>query len=487
MKNGFKKKFLVVLMVLMWATPVFASAAYDAGMAAYNEGKYSLARSYFRSAIKSSYYDVNARYMLCQAYIKGDKNYAAAKSEYQRIIKIAPKSQAAAYAKQGIAQIDKYLAEQAAAKSKTTVAKTSTKTTQRVATNANQPKITATEYVKNAYRGGQKFTRERGTVRVYIENDPIYKPLMQKAYSEWQAAMGGSYVMFSYSGNRADAQDVVTFLKADSKAGLQEGGNCANRYNGTTITGANISLRTYSPDGKPLSKEWVYHAMLHEIGHSIGISGHSPYQGDVMAQGAKYPVAHLTQRDKNTARMLYQSYSRQPSAEEIRKAKEAELKDISKRMPNDIHSIVDLGDEYMAAGEYELAAQNYNKALKIKESTDLYYRLVKAYKNLNDRDQQVIAYKNILRLKPSEKSALSGLLMIYFDQRRIAEGRQILDNFIAKNPTMATDATIVSFKNMFSDKNMKRQEFIEKKYGAGRASKLQSKNTYQYDDGSSEE
>lgn len=293
--------------------------------------------------------------------------------------------------------------------------------------------------------------------------------------------------MFSYSGNRADAQDVVTFLKADSKAGLQEGGNCANRYNGTTITGANISLRTYSPDGKPLSKEWVYHAMLHEIGHSIGISGHSPYQGDVMAQGAKYPVAHLTQRDKNTARMLYQSYSRQPSAEEIRKAKEAELKDISKRMPNDIHSIVDLGDEYMAAGEYELAAQNYNKALKIKESTDIYYRLVKAYKNLNDRDQQVIAYKNILRLKPSEKSALSGLLMIYFDQRRIAEGRQILDNFIAQNPTMATDATIVNFKNMFSDKNMKRQEFIEKKYGAGRASKLQSKNTYQYDDGSSEE
>lgn len=482
MKNGFKKKFLIGLMVFMMATPAFASSAYDAGMAAYNEGKYSLARSYFRSAIKASYYDVNARYMLSQAYIKGDKNYAAAKSEYQQIIKIAPKSQAAAYARQGIAQIDKYLAEQAAAKTKktSTSAAASNAATPKVAHAHNQPKITATEYIKNAYRGGQKYTRRRGVARVYIESDPIYKPLMQQAYKEWQAAMGGSYVMFNFAGNRNDADDVVTFLKADSKAGLQEGGNCANKYAGTTITGANISVRTYSPDGKPLSKDWVYHAMLHEIGHSIGISGHSPYQGDIMAQGAKFPVSHLTQRDKNTARMLYLSYSKQPSTEEIRKAKEAELKDISKRIPNDVHSVIDLGDEYMAAGEYERAAETYTKALRIKESTDIYYRLVKAYRNLNDRDQQIIAYKNILKLKPSEKPALSGLLTIYFDQRRFAEGREILDTFIQNNPSMATDSTIVNFNSMFSAKNLKREEFIEKKYGGGRLQKFQAKNHYQY-------
>lgn len=481
MKNCFLKKFLIGLTVVMMSAPTFASSAYDAGMAAYNEGKYSLARSYFRTAIKSSYYDVNARYMLCQAYIKGDKNYSAARAEYQQIIRIAPKSQAAAYAKQGIAQIDKFWAEQAAAKSKTASTTTTTSTKTRVSSSQSQQKITATEYVKNAYRGGQKYIRRRGVARVYIENDPIYKPLMQQAYKEWQSAMGGTYVMFTFSGNRNDADDVVTFLKADSKAGLQEGGNCANKYSGTTITGANISLRTYSPDGKPLSKDWVYHAMLHEIGHSIGISGHSPYQGDIMAQGAKVPVAHLTQRDKNTARMLYQSYSKQPLAAEIRKAKEAELTDISKRIPNDVHSVIDLGDEYMAAGEYQKAVETYTKALKIKESTDIYYRLVKAYRNLNDRDQQVIAYKNILKLKPSEKSALSGLLTIYFDQGRFAEGRVILDTFVQNNPSMATDSTIVNFKSMFSDKNIKRQEFIEKKF-SGRIKKFQPQNYYQYED-----
>lgn len=39
MKNGFKKKILLALFLLTWATPVFAGTAYDAGMAAYKIGR----------------------------------------------------------------------------------------------------------------------------------------------------------------------------------------------------------------------------------------------------------------------------------------------------------------------------------------------------------------------------------------------------------------------------------------------------------------
>ncbi len=479
MDKNFKKKILVVLLFMFSLAPVYAKTAYEAGMEAYNEGNYNLARSYFRKAIKSSYYDVNARYMLSQAYIKGEKNYVAAKREYEQIIRIAPKSQAAKYAEQGIKQIDSFYAKQNSDK----VVKSVNKPEERSESSYSQtqePKITATEYIKNAYRGGQKYTRNRGVTRVYIENDAIYKPLMQEAYKEWQSAIGGTYVIFSFSGNRNDADDIVTFIKMTSQEGQQEGGNCANKYNGTTITGSNISLRTYSPDGKPLSKEWVYHAMLHEIGHSIGISGHSPYQGDVMAQGARRPVAHLTQRDKNTARMLYQTYLKQPSMEDIRRAKEAELKDIAKRVPNDVNSYVDLGDEYMAAGEYGKAVDSYNKALTIRESTDIYYRLVKAYRNMNDKDMQIVTYKKILKVNSSEKSALSGLLTIYFDQRRLVEGREILDEFIEKNPSMASDTTIQNFQKMFSDKNIKMQNKMQK-LGKPRAKGVRLQDTYQYE------
>lgn len=477
MNKKLEKNILVALIFLFSSMPAFSMTAYEAGMAAYNEGKYNLARSYFRSAIKSSYYDVNARYMLSQAYIKGDKNYVAARREYEQIIKIAPKSQAAKYAEQGIKQIDSFFAKQNA--DKNAKSEKLSKSEKRVESSSEDTKITATEYVKNAYRGGQKYTRNRGVTRVYIENDKVYKPLMQEAYREWQSAIGGTYVIFSFSGNKNDADDVVTFIKMDSQEGLQEGGNCANKYDGTTITGSNISLRTYSPDGKPLSKEWVYHAMLHEIGHSIGISGHSPYQGDVMAQGAKRPIAHLTQRDKNTAKMLYQSYLKQPSAEDIRKAKEAELKDIVQRVPNDVHGYIDLGDEYIAAGDYSKAVNAYNKALTIKESSDIYYRLVKAYRNMNDKDMQIVTYKKILNLNPSEKSALSGLLTVYFDQRRLIEGREILDNFIQKNPSMASDATIQNFQKMFSDRNIKMQNKMQK-LGAPKPKGVRQPDTYQY-------
>lgn len=454
MRKEIKKKIIVALTILMSAIPVYAGAAFDAGMAAYNAGNYNLAKSYFRSAIKQSYYDVNSRYMLSQALIRGDKNYAAAKYEYQQIIKMAPQSQAAALARQGLSQLEIYFN----ANSEKNVQNTKRK----IAVNTNQSNITATEYVKNAYRGGQKYTRQRGMTRIYIENNATYKPLMQKAYKEWQSAMG-SYVMFTFSGNKDDADDIVTFLKADSTKGIQEGGNCANKYDGTTITGSNISIRTYSASGELLSKDWVYHAMLHEIGHSIGISGHSPYQGDVMAQGASVPVTSLTERDKKTARMLYQSYTKQPNAEDIKKAKEAELTDIAERIPNDIHSYIDLGDEYVAAGEYSKAAELYNKALNIQKSTDIYYRLIKAYRGLNDKDQQIIAYKNILGLNSSDKSALSGLLTIYADQRRLKEGREILDKFIERNPSSVKDKTISNFQSFFSDKNIKKMEFEERR------------------------
>ncbi len=101
----FNKKFILILAVIFQINSCLASAEYDSGMKAYNSGHYSLAKGMFQKAIQVNGKDVNARYMLSQIYVK-EKNYSAAKTQYEYIMKIAPTSQAAQYSKIGLDLIE---------------------------------------------------------------------------------------------------------------------------------------------------------------------------------------------------------------------------------------------------------------------------------------------------------------------------------------------------------------------------------------------
>lgn len=457
MRDCLKNKIQILLLTsILAATPVFAaSVEYTAGMNAYNKGNYPFAKVLFQKAVKLDGSDVNSRYMLCQILVK-EKQYEQAKKEYQKIISIAPKSKAAEYAKAGISNIDKYMGtdkNKDSSKEKTLTVK---------APFRYVPYSEVPDYLKNAYRNGLSYKRERGMMRVYIEPDSVYEPLMKQAYSEWQSAIS-NYVIFSYAGSEDNATDVIKFSKTAAALGQEEAGYCQYKTEGTKITGSSILIKTTNHDGTPFPKALIYHTMLHEIGHSLGIMGHSPYQGDAMAQGAKYIVPHLTERDKHTAELLYQSYGPKPNEDEVRAAKMAELEDITKRVPNDPSGFIDLGDESFAAGNYVKALECYNQAERIKPSSAIYYRQTKVYKAINDIDNLIVTYKKILMVEPSNKSALGAVLSIYAQQGRVLEGRGILDEFVGKNPDKKNDTDITKYRNIFSDRNIKNSNIVNKR------------------------
>jgi len=58
-------------------------------------------------------------------------------------------------------------------------------------------------------------------------------------------------------------------------------------------------------DGRVADLHDVYDTMLHEMGHALGLAGHSPDAGDVMAPRVGGSRTGLTDRDRNTLKALY--------------------------------------------------------------------------------------------------------------------------------------------------------------------------------------
>jgi predicted Zn-dependent protease len=49
----------------------------------------------------------------------------------------------------------------------------------------------------------------------------------------------------------------------------------------------------------------IYRVMLHEMGHALGLAGHSPSDRDIMGAPPRPDVAGLSSRDRNTLKALY--------------------------------------------------------------------------------------------------------------------------------------------------------------------------------------
>lgn len=134
---------------------------------------------------------------------------------------------------------------------------------------------------------------------------PEFPQSVLEAFKIWQAGARGT-ITFKQVAKAQDAQIVCNWTN-DKKVLMNpnEGGNTQVVPTADGLFSANMILLTVPPPGaSEMNLTYLTRVALHEIGHAIGITGHSPEKGDVM-YSTVYQDDKATLSANDTATVIY--------------------------------------------------------------------------------------------------------------------------------------------------------------------------------------
>jgi predicted Zn-dependent protease len=204
-----------------------------------------------------------------------------------------------------------------------------------------------------------------------------YNQMVYDAFDTWQQ-LSGERVRFRYVANLNLSQLDVSWRRVD-RTSL---GHCEYMVNQQSLI-YSAEIKIGISDGVIHSKynnpEEVRHTILHEIGHAIGLSGHSDGPNDIMYVPHQYGVTSLSQRDIDTLKTLYDLPAgfdhlaigrkfelKEPfSLQEVLDAVQGRGKETGKRLdfvpplpPENPQALRDQHDILSQMGRFHLATQN---------------------------------------------------------------------------------------------------------------------------------
>jgi tetratricopeptide (TPR) repeat protein len=176
----------------------------------------------------------------------------------------------------------------------------------------------ATDYLADAtINGVARWPASRLPITVYIKpgtDVPSFREefvtIVKQAFTDWETASQGR-IKFAYVDN-PDKAEINTSWTNDPKKMMTsaEGGHALVIPDNQGILKVNLILLTVPPTGMwKMSSNYARRIALHEIGHSLGILGHSKDPNDIMFASLP-PVdqeTKLSAKDKGTLVALYSS------------------------------------------------------------------------------------------------------------------------------------------------------------------------------------
>ena len=419
-----------------FATTVFAGDYYYVGVDAFKKGAYDNAATNLEHAIRINPLNVNARYYLAQTYLM-QKRVDDAQQQYNRIIILAPTSDAAILSQKGLSLIKQ--AELGI----------------EVATLKDALAVYQDNYLDYVLTSNGKILKWASfPLNVYIEPKK-QKVLAQKAFEQWQEKTN-KLVSFNFVTSPINAQITVDFKdKLETSSGGESyiAGFSKPYYQGNNIVKSEMHILAIDPDTKEdLPDDSIIFSTLHELGHTLGFKGHSPNENDVMSAVVKEVKPELTQRDLNTLNMFYKIdkktlLARSKGQSDVQLA---QALDYVKQIPDKSVGWANLGDIYRGKKMYTDAVKNYKKAIAIEpEKAELYNLLGSTYLDMCDKNNSFVNLKQACDLDKSNTFYLYQFTQLCFNSGQKKLGKTYLNNFLKVNPQGKSDEKIQSLLKLY--------------------------------------
>ena len=270
-------------------------------------------------------------------------------------------------------------------------------------------------------------------LKVYIQPSApeVYRNIIKNAFLEWQSE-ASKIISFTFVNNYNNA-DIRCYFPADFDKRIKKDSNTA----GVTVPHIKNNKLQYMTieftnrlNNKPINETTFKIIALHEIGHSLGLSGHSENENDVMYPMNPKPTK-ISQGDINTLKLLYSiipDVSNMDYEESYRDkfwTTDDIFGDTNKRIDIEIESklkniqnigdekqpslLISIGESYYKKKDYENAIEFYKKGLEQLGETDknksaeIFYNIALCYVKLNKKDSALKFAQYSYELNPKNE------------------------------------------------------------------------------------
>ena len=266
-----------------------------------------------------------------------------------------------------------------------------------------------------------------------------YETAVKRAFDQWDNSI--DFIDFEYNTDQSKAQIEILLEKLPDNV-CDKNGICKYvvGYTSPTISGKSlkkmtITLYDKTPKGDYFSDKEIYNTILHEIGHALGIMGHSYSTDDLMYMQAqnsnsffiqyKEDFHYISGSDINTMRLLYMinpNITDKPeqeklifapiilgSREEMASKKVKEAIQYIKTSPDISVGYINLAGAYIDLKQYKKALNALQKALELANTDNekfiIYYNFAYTYHDMK-KYQTALDYANLAKNIQSSQDIL---------------------------------------------------------------------------------
>lgn len=373
--------FVVLVIFMLYKSPLSGSYYYAKAKKLYDSGKYEQSISIFEKSLFATPNNLLSRFYYVLALSKSEPTYSVQKKLYE-MGNSKKDDEAKKYARyQAVALRHKLLAG------------------------------VENNYILNAAQGNDilRWDIKSFPLKVYIENSNVvpryYISNIEKAMNQWTTRT--NFVKFKTVQSEQGADIVVKF--SDIPADACSGGVCKYTvaYTDPVISSdkllkrMNLTFYKTNPRNENFSEREVYNTALHELGHTLGLMGHSDNPEDLMFASnennqnmyAMYrsDFQYLSMRDLKTLALLYrleptisnvknlhsEHFYYPPlilGSEDARLQKKlAEFEKYTREYPTFASGYINLASVYVDMGDFDSALDKLNTASSLAKTQDENY------------------------------------------------------------------------------------------------------------------